>query len=528
MFPTKQRQIQNVKRTNRFIVPIHQYLLFVGIILMFLLTGCQPLPPVNYTEEERAPVIWPDYTETVLPFNIAPINFRIEEKADDYRTILYSETGVHKILSGKKVLIPMTFWKNLLNDNRGKNLYFDIYTRQESQWKKWKTITNIISEDSIDPYIAYRLIPPGQYFGEITLNQRHLENFTETPFFDNNGTFNDQPSSNGTCGNCHYFRNGKTDEFLFHVRFIHSGTIMVRNGNVEKIETKFKETGNAATYPAWHPTKPVIVFSANQTLQLIHSRSLKKNETFDTYSDLILYDIEKNKFTQLFQTRNVFETFPCWTPDGKTLYFCSCDTLTPDKVDMFNDNSSYGGVFTIEDFAAFKYNLWRMSFNQETYQFGKPELVVDAARQGKSIAFPRISNNGRFLIYTLADFGTFPIMHHESDLWLYDIQTGENRPMSEINSDKAETYHTWDTSGRWLVFSTRRDDGSYTRLYFTHIDDKGYGSKPFLLPQKDPEDNLRRMKSYNIPEMVSEKIKIPTGKLMRTVQSPKITNAEYQ
>ena len=506
--------------------------LLVVLFLFFsvYLAGCGKRIPTNASLAETTPTIKPDYGNLVIPPNIAPLNFEIIAEGQAFRTLIRSESDTTGksglVVEGKTVKIPIKFWKSLLKANQGKKICFDIFVKTGKEWRRYPSIVNTVSTDPIDPYVAYRLIPPGQYFGELTLNQRHLESFTERPFFDNNATFNDQPTQNGTCANCHCFRNGKADQFFFHVRYVHGGTILYRNGKLDKIDTMFGDTGNSATYPAWHPTLPIIVFSANETLQLIHSRSIKKNETFDSYSDLLLYDIEKNAFSHIFRTPDIFETFPCWVPEGDCLYFCSCGPLAPEKLKMFNKLQTLA-PFSPKDFESFKYNLLKMSFDQTSGQFGKPEVVIDAVKDGKSVAFPRVSPQGRFLIYTLADFGTFPIMHRESDLWLYDMQTKENRCMTEINSDMPETYHSWDSSGRWLVFSSRRGDGSYTRLYFAHIDENGRGSKPFMLPQYDPADNLRRMKSYNIPEMVSEPIPVSIGKTMRLIQSPKITPSHY-
>ncbi|MDD3587297.1 MAG: hypothetical protein PHQ75_08945 [Thermoguttaceae bacterium] len=521
----KRRRVQRCEALSFIMLPVFSFLLFI-----VCLAGCSVRIPKETNAADRAPVIRPDYSNLVVPPNIAPLNFEITEKGDAYRTLIRSASDTSGqsglVVEGKTVKIPLAFWKSLLKANQGKNICFDLFVKTGQQWTRYKSVVNTVSTDPIDPYVAYRLIPPGQFFGELTLNQRHLESFVERPFFDNNATFNNQPTQNGTCANCHCFRNGKADQFFFHVRYVHGGTILYRNGKLDKIDTMFGDSGNSATYPAWHPTLPIIVFSANETLQLIHSRSIKKNETFDARSDLLLYDIEKNAFSHIFRTPDIFETFPCWVPEGDCLYFCSCGPLAPEKLKMFNKLKNLS-PFSPKDFESFKYNLLKMSFDPKSQKFGKPEVVIDAVKEGKSVAFPRISPQGRFLIYTLADFGTFPIMHRESDLWLYDIQTKENRPMTEINSDLPETYHSWDSSGRWLVFSSRRDDGSYTRLYFSHIDENGRGSKPFMLPQYDPADNLRRMKSYNIPEMVSEPIPVSTGKTMRLIESPKITPAHY-
>jgi len=122
-------------------------------------------------------------------------------------------------------------------------------------------------------------------------------------------------------------------------------------------------------------------------------------------------------------------------------------------------------------------------------------------------------------MYTLSDYGNFSIWHPESDLWLHDFATGENRSLIEVNSDRAESFHNWSSNGRWFVFCSRRDDGSYTRLYLAHFDESGVASKPFLLPQYNPEQNLDLMKSYNVPEFTIEPIQVNFMELLQALNS---------
>ncbi|MBQ4203630.1 MAG: PD40 domain-containing protein, partial [Thermoguttaceae bacterium] len=154
------------------------------------------------------------------------------------------------------------------------------------------------------------------------------------------------------------------------------------------------------------------------------------------------------------------------------------------------------------------YNIARRSFDEASRTFGEPETVVDAAANGRSALFARVSPDGNFLAYTVATGGTFPIWRQEADLYLKDLRTGEERRWSELNSEDSDSYHTWSSSGRWIVFSSRREDGQYTRPYFAHVDENGVATKPFVLPQKDPQSNRRRYKSYNVPELIVEPIKI--------------------
>jgi len=135
------------------------------------------------------------------------------------------------------------------------------------------------------------------------------------------------------------------------------------------------------------------------------------------------------------------------------------------------------------------------------------KLVFDAAELNKSASFPRISPDGRFLVITVSDYGTFPIWHREADLYLLDLHTGEYERM-EVNSDEADSFHSWSSNGRWLVFSSRRLDGRTTRPYFAHMGPLGDQGKEFVLPQKDPSLYDRMLESFNVPELVSGKIEL--------------------
>ena len=109
---------------------------------------------------------------------------------------------------------------------------------------------------------------------------------------------------------------------------------------------------------------------------------------------------------------------------------------------------------------------------------------------------------GKWLLFTGSAYGTFPIWHKEADLYLMNLADGSFRPVQELNSDDTESYHSWSSNGRWVLFSSRRLDGRYTRLFLAHFDGEGHFGKPFLLPQKQFSHNVLRLKSYNVPEFV--------------------------
>ena len=104
-------------------------------------------------------------------------------------------------------------------------------------------------------------------------------------------------------------------------------------------------------------------------------------------------------------------------------------------------------------------------------------------------------------MYTVADYGTFPIWHTECQLEMMDLQTGETVRMDAANSDRSDTYHSWSSDSRWFVFASKRGDGKYGKPYFCHIDADGRLTKPFVLPQEDPWHYENTLRSFNIPDL---------------------------
>ena len=122
----------------------------------------------------------------------------------------------------------------------------------------------------------------------------------------------------------------------------------------------------------------------------------------------------------------------------------------------------------------------------------------------------------------MADYGTFPIWHKEAYLYLLDLCTGQYEPLTACNSNDTESFHNWSGNSRWIVFSSQRGTGLYTRLYFSHIDSNGKASKPFLMPQRNPWDYYNRMmQSYNIPDFTKTRVEFDARAAGREIESDK-------
>lgn len=123
------------------------------------------------------------------------------------------------------------------------------------------------------------------------------------------------------------------------------------------------------------------------------------------------------------------------------------------------------------------------------------------SKQNGSVCFPKASQDGKYLLFTIADYGTFPIWHQETDLYMLNLNTESINELTAVNSNRSDTYHSWSSNSHWFVFASKRGDGQYGKPYFAYIDQTGKAHKPFVLPQEDPEYYFLTFKSYNIPEL---------------------------
>lgn len=471
--------------------------------------------PTQYAEVDSTAAIYPDYTDITIPANIAPLNFMLKEgSAKSMIVEMKGEKGGNLVCgSGKdlKIDIDSTEWRTLLEENRGTTISVSIYAQMPSGWIKYQPYTITVAEEDIDPFLSYRLIEPGyELYRQLGLYQRNLTNFEQHVIYENNRVYSDEDNH---CINCHNYQNYSTRQMLFHVRAQHGGTIIIRDGKAQKVQIKGDSILTAGVYPSWHPTLPLIAFSTNKTGQAFHMYHDEKLEVLDEGSDLLLYDVEKNEVSLVLNDSIQFETFPCWSPDGKWLYYCtSTDPLFGEEVP-----DSAKEAARITKYQDFHYDIRRMAFDEKSRRFGPSELVVDCAGRNRSASFPRISPDGRYLLYAEGDYGQFHIWHKSSDLYVKDLQTDSIYALNEANSTDVDSYHSWSSNGRWIVFATRRMDGNYTRAFITYFDKQGRAHKAFCMPQRDPEHNIMLLKSYNVPELTRDAVQVNERSLRQCI-----------
>jgi hypothetical protein len=76
----------------------------------------------------------------------------------------------------------------------------------------------------------------------------------------------------------------------------------------------------------------------------------------------------------------------------------------------------------------------------------------------------------------------------------------------DISSDQTDSYHCFSSGGHWFVFTSKRLDGLFSRPFFSYLDENGNATKPFVLPQEDPEFYNSYIKNYNIPELIKGEV----------------------
>ena len=455
--------------------------LYLLLSVLLALPGCGRADSATAVDGSEGPlVIYPDYKYVTIPANIAPINFRyaMDGVRNARTTFTLGDRSV--TLKGAEVEWNLKKWKAFVDGSEGKviSVTAEAVVDGKPVTDSWSVY---VSEDSIDGWLTYRLIEPSyQMYHEISIKERCIENFDET-------TICDWKHTDNACMNCHVHGQSRGDYSLYYIRGPKGGSILNQNGKLRKLSLKADGMLSATVYGELHPGGRFGVFSTNIILPSFHAESVARMEVYDSASDLTVADFENNRMINAPHVARAdkFETFPCFSADGKSVFWCVADTVSlPDRI------------------TEAKYDLVRASFDPETGLIGEQVDTVWSGRaHGGSVCHPKASPDGRWLMFTVANYGTFPLFHPECMLFLADLLTGEIRPMDEIKGNKSDSYHSWSSNSRWFVFASKRGDGQYGKPYFCHIDENGRTTKPFVLPQKSAHFYVYNLKSFNVPDL---------------------------
>ena len=471
--------------------------LYMMAVVPALLSSCSQSLEDKVTQRYAGGCpIYPDYMDVTIPVNIAPLNFDYTDPASENAVTTFTGGGVSISFKGSEIRWNRKRWQKLLENSAGGAINVRC-SAPDTSWSLY------VSPDEIDYGLTYRLIEPGyELYSKMGVYERELSSYRQTALIENTDV--------DGCINCHSFNRCDPSDMSLHIRGDHGATLLRLDGKMEAYDTKTDHTAGLCVYPYWHPEGRFIAYSTNNTRQVFHTLPDKLIEVFDLSSDMLIYDTRTGRLIDNGPVclKDAWETFPSFSPDGRTLYFCRAEAKPiPDSL------------------KSVRYDLCSIDFNPGDGSVGDSvKVLVAASETGHSVSFPKPSFDGRYIMYTLSDYGQFSIWHHEADLWLYDTASGKSRRLDEVNSGDTESYHNWSSTSRWFVFSSRRDDGLFTRPYFAHIDAEGNIGKPFMLPQEAPLHFYSNLFfSYNIPEFVTGDVKFNHVRAARLLNAKKRT-----
>jgi len=381
---------------------------------VFPVGSCRPRTKITRTTTvSRAAVIWPDYADTTVPVNIAPLNFLVREDAAYYFVRIIAPAGqpIQICSASPKIRIPIRPWHRLLAANRSGELRIEITTVDPAGLRRcFQPIRVRLAPEPIDPFLVYRSIRPiHNRWKQMSLWQRNLENFRRSLLLENR-------SFRYGCVNCHTLLNNDPETMLLHARtFAGPAIVLFRNGRAVSFNSATHFGSAPMGHAAWHPSGKLIVFTVYKVRQFFHTTRLEVREGLDLDSALGYFLLESRtiKTSPQLAQKDRLETFPAWSPDGRYLYFCttpiwwSDDKYIPDRYDQI------------------KYDLVRVPYDLETDSWGPVETVLSAEQTGRSIVQPRISPDGRWLVFCMCSYGCFPTFRADSDLYIMDLRTGE-------------------------------------------------------------------------------------------------------
>jgi len=181
------------------------------------------------------------------------------------------------------------------------------------------------------------------------------------------------------------------------------------------------------------------------------------------------------------------QTSAFWSPDGKYLVYSRATARDPYPAGY--KRSTYAND---PNETQIQYDLYKIPFNDG--KGGIPERVVGASENGMSNNFPKVSPDGKWIIFVQCKNGL--LMRPDSKLYIVPFEGGEARPL-ESNMAVMNSWHTFNPNGRWLAFSSKTPS-LYTHLYLTHIDEQGHASPPVVV-----ENATASNRAVNIPEFIN-------------------------
>lgn len=401
-------------------------------------------------------------------------------------------------------------WNNLKSAAKVKSIKIQvagINTNEKNKLQSGSSVNISISKDSVNSPIFYRAVPlPFKYATS------HLDSIK---YMLGNISSANQPKplleNLPVCGNCHSFSpDGK--RFAMDVdAFGDKGSYLIADieKEVEMSPDKFitwsdfQEKSTMALLSQISPNGKYVLSTLDDN-EIFESRDHPEYSQlfFPIKGILTLYDIDNKEFKALRGASDTMfvQSNSQWSPDNKTIYFARSKAVQRSESGM-----TYGtGIYDMNKFQAlrdsflrgkkhFKFDLMKLPFNNG--DGGEPEFIPGASENNKSNYFPKISPDGKWMIFCQAE--NYMLLQPDSKMYIMPTDGSAEPRLMNCNTNNMNSWHSWSPNGKWIVFSSKYF-GAYTQLFLTHIDEDGNDSPPVWLEYFNVDK-----RAANIPEFVN-------------------------